>query len=322
MDNNKPKLLIHIGYHKTATTFFQKQLFSNKQFNLLDRLEIQKQLLQPSPYSFDKNRFNLWLKKRLVTNKLNIISEEEISGNIHTSGNGRSITYEMAERLSTINVADVHILIMLREQCSMVESCYRQYIKKGGTFSFNNYLYSEKNGSQRFRFQGFSLEHLKYDNVVRHYQNNFGVERTHCFLYEEFIADKKLFLSLLKPLLDTKQDISEIILEKIANPSLSNLSIFFAKITNRFTVCDPISRGRIFYIPLLNKIFMKIYMLIDRSLPRTLIYKKYLSHQLEKEIENYFVESNERLFSDTGLNLKRYGYAMNDSLPPMIENDV
>ncbi len=321
MDNNKPKLLIHIGYHKTATTFFQKQLFSNKQFNLVDRLEIQKNLLQPSPYSFDKNRFNLWLKKRLVTNKLNIISEEEISGNIHTSGNGRSITSEMVERLSTINVADVHIIIMLREQCSMVESCYRQYIKKGGTFSFNNYFNSEKNGGQRFRFQGFSLEHLKYDDVVKHYHNNFGIERVHCFLYEEFLADKKKFLTSLQALLDMNQCFSEILLEKHVNPSLSNLSIFFAKISNRFTVCDPISRGRIFYIPFLNKIVIKVYMLIDRCLPRTLIYKKYLSHQQEKKINDYFLESNERLFSDTGLRLKKYGYAMNAILPVTKESN-
>lgn len=319
MDNNKPKLLIHIGYHKTATTFFQKQLFSSEQFNLLDRLLVQNKILEPSPYGFDEDALNSWLEDILIADKINVISEEELSGNIHCSGGGRSITYEMAERLAKIHVADVQIIIMLREQRSMVESCYRQYVKKGGTFSFNNYFDSSKTGCRRFRFQGFSLEHFKYDDVVEHYQKNFGSKKIHCFLYEQFIDDKKKFLSKLKQLIGFEKNIEQINLHKKENSGLSNWSILCARLSNRFTVKDPISRQYICYIPGLRNILIKFYLMIDRCLPRSVIFKKYLTSEADNMLENYYLESNNHLVQLTALNLKKYGYSVTSENADQVE---
>ena len=90
----RKKILFHIGYHKTGTTFLQRNVFCLPEFNLISRKDTQKQLLALDPYRFNVDGFEDWLSEKCISDKLNVISDEELSGNIHTGGNGRSVTYE------------------------------------------------------------------------------------------------------------------------------------------------------------------------------------------------------------------------------------
>ncbi len=305
----KPKLLIHLGYHKTATTFWQQQVFKSASFNLIDRKQVQQQLLSKTPYSYKSNQFNQWLEKHLVAGQINVISDEEFSGNIHTGGNGRSITYEVIERLSKITVADVYVLVFFRAQPAMIESCYRHYVKNGGCFKLKDYIFSENKGARRHRFPAFSLEHLQYHDVVEHLYRGFNSNQVLTLPYELFVQDPELVYSKLSSLLSIELFLQqESNNSRIINKSLSNLSLILARISNRFSTRDPICRNSIIDLGVITPAFRLIYKWIDRVLPESWIYHKLLSKELDNYVINYFSESNRHLELLLGYKLEKYGY--------------
>lgn len=307
---NKPKLLIHVGYHKTGSTFWQKNIFRAENINLLDRAEVQHELLQPSVYEFSKKHFNDWLSQRLVPNQLNVISDEELSGNIHTYGNGRSITFEMIERLSEIEVADVYILMFIRNQVDMIDSCYRQYVKRGGSCSFNNYVNPKGLGSHRHRFPRFSLEHFRYDDVISHWYRKLDKESVLIYTYERFKQSPDEILKDLSQKLSIP--LTSFSTEKQANKGLSNVSITLARISNRMFNDDPIAKNSIFSFRLMQLFFIKIYTRLDGFFPR---FKKinYFDNEMKEKLDDYYHESNKKTEKLLELKLSDLNYSMNNN---------
>jgi len=301
--HNKPKLLIHIGYHKTASSFWQRRVFQSNGLNLLDRKEAQEVLLALSPYEFKAEKFDKWLESRLVSDKLNVLSDEEFSGNIHTAGNGRSITYETIERISGIEVADVYVLVFIRDQIDMIDSCYRQYVKKGGTTSFINYINPEKKGRLRHRFPGFSLSHFKYDDVIEHCLSRFDKNHVIAFSYEQFKNNPDVIISRLSRTFETDFPINETENVVIVNKSLSNVAVSLARISNTFFSADPISNRTMVPIPWLAKAFVKLWLLIDTLFPRSLFRTSYVSNDRKNELARYYEFSNARTRELTGIDV-------------------
>lgn len=306
--NSKPKLLIHIGYHKTASTFWQENVFSGKSINMVDRQSVQNNILMPSPYEFNAEALNNWLKSWCTDDQLNVISDEELSGNIHTSGGGRSITYEVIERLATITGMDVIVLIFIRNQQAMIESCYRQYIKKGGCFSFKNYIRSSEKGSLRYRFPGFSFEHFKYDDVIEHCISKFGKDKVNVIPYETFKQSPENVINQLSDVVGTQLTIRDNNTNTIKNRSYSNLSVLMARVTNRFFNHDPICRHSLFGLNRLYYVLRKMYMTLDGLLPKRLVYRSYISDELATELSETYKTSNQRTTEMTGLDLKSLKY--------------
>ena len=87
------KIIIHIGYHKTGTSWFQKTYFKlHPEFHLINRKFIQKHILKPSSYSFNSKEVKALFLKEVhdVSSdvKYFVISEEELTGNPHSGGKG------------------------------------------------------------------------------------------------------------------------------------------------------------------------------------------------------------------------------------------
>ncbi len=308
--NNKPKLLIHIGYHKTGTTYWQKNIFSASKVNFIDRGSVRANLLTPTPYEFEAENLNQWLESRLTVDQLNVISEEELSGNIHTSGNGRSITFETIERLSKIEVAEVFILIFIRNQIQIIDSSYRQYIKRGGCFSFNHYIYSKDKGSERHRFPGFSLDHFKYDDVIKHCYKNFGKQKVIIGAYENFFSSSQTFLKDLSTKLESQLVINDKKETQQVNKSLSNLSILLSRFSNRFFGNEPISRNSILSLNFLKPYWYRFYLFLDRILPQKMIFKTYVNSEAKQMLEQYYSLSNQTTQELTGIDLEQLNYPM------------
>ena len=307
-DKNKPKLLVHIGYHKTGSTYWQKKVFSTNEVNFIERSLVREHILAPTAYEFSSNSLNQWLKSQLVDNQLNVISEEELSGNIHTAGNGRSITYETIERLSSIDAADVKILIFVRNQVDMIDSCYRQYVKRGGCFSFEKYVLSETMGGERHRFPGFSMAHFLYDDVIEHCFNRFGKNNVLVFSYEDFCSSPSRIVSEI-----SSEIKSELFIEKSANrtrvnQSLSNFTVLLSRLTNRLFSKDPISRNAIFSLNILQPYLCKFYQYLDNILPRKLTTNHYVTNDKIKIINKYYSESNIATQELTGIDLQKLKY--------------
>ncbi|MDJ0719808.1 MAG: hypothetical protein QNJ54_37230 [Prochloraceae cyanobacterium] len=83
--------IIHIGYHKTATNWFQKILYPNiKNYTYITkRKRVRNAFLAESGFKFDREKAMQSLAKGLVKEDFEkplIMCEEELSGNIHSAG--------------------------------------------------------------------------------------------------------------------------------------------------------------------------------------------------------------------------------------------
>ena len=174
---------IHIGMHKTASTYLQKAVFPK-----MDNLNVINQDVAPwfydefikvNSHKFDSNIFlKEFIRKSDYTNKVgtNIlaISEENLSGDIYSGQCSKELMHRLKECFD-----DAQILIVLRNPVDYILSAYSNYVLHGGTKTIRNWLFG-----QETRF-GEILEKLHYSYLVNEYIETFGQEKVTVVLYEK-----------------------------------------------------------------------------------------------------------------------------------------
>jgi hypothetical protein len=179
-------LLIHIGYHKTATTWMQTRLFQPEHaFRMLaDHDEIFARVVKPHGLWFDPGAMRTLIAERcegLPEGHTAVVSSELLSGHPFYGGH-MSDTY--AHRLKAI-APDARILISIREQLKILPSVYMQYLLRGGTLPYARFFA----GTDVPGFFGFQPEHFEYDRLVTLYQGLFGVNNVHVLTQESLQQD-------------------------------------------------------------------------------------------------------------------------------------
>ncbi len=191
-------LLIHIGFHKTATTWLQEKLFAapGTGFTVVapDRKdclyfgwelicgrgwEAYRQGRLETPFEFDAKRVRAHLDELVAgIEGCSVVSNEDLSGHIWSGGVAKK---EIADRIFAV-APDAKILITIREQQALIQSSYDHFLWCGGLASIDNYLstYNE------FQVPLFNRVHLRYDQTVAYYQRLFGPRRVLVLAYEDF----------------------------------------------------------------------------------------------------------------------------------------
>lgn len=139
------KQVIHVGLHKTATTFLQKKIFpSLDNYNLYTRPYTQHNHAFNQLQYADESLYN----KKLVENEVEkfptgniILSDESFYGkpNLFSHIN-RTI---IAKRLSEL-FPEATIIIFIRSQIKILLSYYNQYVKGGGVADIKDYIWFPK----------------------------------------------------------------------------------------------------------------------------------------------------------------------------------
>jgi hypothetical protein len=147
------KLFIHVGLHKTGTTFLQKQIFPN-----IPNVNYY------GPYMNGILIPNFVLNVKVPENKTTIISCEGLSGHPGFSFNECS-REEIADRLHSL-YPHSKIIIVTRKKERWVDSLYKQYIKMGGTMKYEDWR--NENLSDEFFHIDEYIEYLKtlFDDVL------------------------------------------------------------------------------------------------------------------------------------------------------------
>ncbi len=185
------KVIIHIGYPKTGSTWFQNQFFPNiKNFQFVDKRQIKDNFILTNSLDFDpkviRNKFSKPEKSLILSHEL------LVGGMIHTGGVNGIITKEFANRLYSV-FPEAHIIIFIRNQVDHIASAYNQYIRDGGNFNINKYLYQNSfNALNKFFF--FSFDFLLFDKIISFYKILFPKSHVHIFLYEEFKTSPQKFI--------------------------------------------------------------------------------------------------------------------------------
>jgi hypothetical protein len=190
--------LIHIGLHKTGTTFLQANVFSapGSCFRQVWSFgEIAERIILPHPMRFDpaaqRADFDRAFDRAFDGRGVPVVSHEALSG---VPSAGRYHGFEVAGRIHAI-FPDARILIGVREQRSMIRSLYDEYVVRGGVDTAEDFLGV---GLIRTGFRPLCrLDHFEYDLIWRRYAELFGPENVLVAPLERLGLDQSAYLARL-----------------------------------------------------------------------------------------------------------------------------
>ena len=295
------RLLIHIGYPKTGTTFLQSEYFpflESEEFkiNYIPSRFIQSGLeliMNGIPFIDSKAIILNLIEKYMEEDSLNIISHESLIGAIfYKSLNSKLI----AKRLKEI-FPHAHILISIRNQVDICRSLYIQYIHEGGHRKYTDFYYAS--GLNRPLFiddQKVNLDIFKFEFLIKHYQNIFGQDNVSVLPFEQYIKNPNCLTNRLTEVFGNIHFLGKENKKK-KNESLGKRQIAIARRLNRIFYSHFNQSG------IKTATLQKFFGAFPQStLPRTILQNKWsgkilgkeklINQTLEFRIGAYFNESN------------------------------
>ena len=230
------KVYIHLGLHKTASTFLQK-IFFIKYAEESGYINIRKDFPEFIDYILNCNDLEFDEKKAkklffhkiegLENTKIKItFSDEQFCGSPWDNAKDRKRSFD---RLNELFPSAKYILVF-RNQEDMTESLYLQYIKTGGSANWMKFSNHTKHPLEFSR-----KSYLNYGDYVEYIISKVGKQRIFCLYYEDMINNPLNFLSEMANIIDFEidKDINKIVNRrenKSLTPCLSILFILLNKI--------------------------------------------------------------------------------------------
>ncbi len=304
-------LLIHIGYHKTGTTWLQRRLFQPDfgYRSLLTHDEVFSLISKPHSLFFNPAPAHAFVEQRRQEMKnesahgsaVDVISSEILSGNPFYGGRE---SMEFARRLKA-TFPDAFVLITIREQFAMMASVYMQYLLRSGRLSPQDF-FSE---NPVIGYDAFSTEHFHFDRLVAYYHNLFGAKNVLVLTQEQLAAEPLSFMASLSAF--TRRNAPG-----DATPANDRTGVSYpeyaAPVLRRINYCrsGPAGRESLLPFPFLGQ---GAYRLAGKALSqkwvRGLFFEtKPVTRFVKERFEGRFAKSNQRLQAlvDGDLNLAGY----------------
>jgi hypothetical protein len=192
-------VLIHIGYHKAGSSWLQQHLFDRESagFGWLGKSARNpvRRFVDDDPLDFDAAALRAELGPLLDRQRrrglLPVVSMERLSGHPFSGGYDCK---EIADRLVAV-LPEGRVLVVVREQRSMIVSTYKQYVRAGGAAGPEQFLDPPRSKSRRVPW--FDARYFEYDRLLRHYVALFGSERVLCLPFEQFVSDGPAFVGAI-----------------------------------------------------------------------------------------------------------------------------
>jgi hypothetical protein len=305
--------LVHIGYHKTATNWFQRRYYPGiENAHYVHRKRVRQALLSDSAFHFDVRRARQALNapegKRLI------LCEEELSGNIHNGGLFGCLSKEAACRIRDL-LPGASVVIFIRNQVDMIASVYNQYVKEGGTHRPRRYLFHERylsdSGFASRYAPLFSFDHFEYLPLIRHYQRLFGTDRVHVYAFETFRADISGFMRAYEATHGLQAQWPQVKEDRV-NLSYKLPVLYLARLLNRFTYQDVIDKRFCFSIPGFYKQRRNVLNAVNRLgfIGGTPGPAAVLGRDVVDYIQQRYAASNRDIVRLLDLPLGQYGYPL------------
>lgn len=309
-------ILVHIGYHKTGTSWLQSCLFGhpslgfyplglmrgNKYLSGDKRLPktfadyfIRDEMQLLSAFEDRTKDFcSLIHNLKIPDGKVGVLSNERLSGGLYFGGiDSRYIADRLHMALPTAK-----IFICIREQDSIILSSYFHYLRgKHGCLSLRNFI----GQSYILSKLGFSIKHFCYDGLIEYYQKLFGVDRVLVLPYELFVLRPQEFIESITNFCCI-ESVENLPYSKMKNTLdvRYKIGMYFFRYLNAF------SDNRYIY-----KLSEEAIRVVGKTLPLSFAEQKMKEMNLSvgDEIGDYFVDSNRRTAELIGFDLVgRYGY--------------
>lgn len=308
--------IVHIGYHKTATSWFQKSLYPRvRNAVYLNRRLIREVFLNTTAFSFDPDN----ARERLHVDRRPIICEEDLCGHYDNGGLLESLSKDTAYRIHSV-YPDAHIVIFIRNQLDMILSTYLQYIRGGGTRSLQRFLFPYSRGSlyrrRWYKKPMLTLDHFDYQHLIHHYRSIFGSSNVHVFCYEDFAADPRTFANDFAMRFDLDVPLEQLSYAR-RNESLGIISLHLARLLGPFARWD--TPNRLVLLPVMpmwmHKAGLKAFNKTPLSGPRVTP-QGLFGDTLYRSLYDRFATDNQILNRDLALPLEKYGYPLHATVDP------
>ncbi len=228
-------IIVHIGYTKAASSTLQAFFSACADVHHVDRGIAFKHLTSPNALTWDGSSAAAFFAEQArvaeASGSCMVVSHERLSGNPHSGHYDDTL---IAQRIARI-LPDAQILICVREQLALIASVYKQYLRIGGTKTFQQYVLP----TQDYRVPGFDHTKYEYHHLVEYYWQLFGPDRVHVCFVEDLREDPLSFFNEVANLLGTNLP-EHYELNKVHNPAEPDESLAKLRWTNFFRT-DPTS---------------------------------------------------------------------------------
>lgn len=309
-------LVVHLGYHKTATTWLQNAIFSDEGLGFICPWDPQAgaavdEFILANGFRFDatraRARFEEGLTKAREKGLVPVLSNEALCGQPVGSGWCFSYGKYVVERVHE-TFPESRVLIVVREQRGALVSHYRQYVANGSHGDLARFF-----GGPELP-PGFApicpLDHFEYDGLVGHTQSLFGVESVLVLPFEMLREERERFLTELCRFVGQPADqMPDRPPERVG---AKGVGLAFKRFCNRmnFGKADWSRPKQSVAVRLVSRATRWVEQWTPEAWNHA--YDHRISRYVEAQVGARYAQSNARLQQLTGMDLGRYGYA----LPP------
>lgn len=311
-EHSIPVPLIHVGFPKAISSWLQKYYFQPDCgfFKILDSLETQLAIIKPSPFHFDASAVQRTLAQhaqRQVGEAIPVITAEALSGNMYCGGFDG---HELAQRLKTV-VPQGRLLLMVREQRSLIRSLYKSWIVWGMPHSIERMLQP----STPDLAPQFNLDFLRFDQRVTCYQQLFGADNVLVIPYEAFKQQPIPVLQQIHRFAHAPETtlpaLDDLPVRKRVNRGTSLSWLYWLRLQNRWLYSTPFNYNGLLQADN-DRLMKRLAKSKKNPLPRftDAWFEKGFQTTVASMTQGQFADSNRRLAELTGLDLARYGYEL------------
>jgi hypothetical protein len=310
--------IIHIGYNKTGSTWLQDEVFPKRELGYLsflsieDRTAVYRSIVKQHALHFDGAPILEYYRSKVEDPKnqglVPVFSAERFSGDPHSAGYD---TKEIAWRLKELFPGG-KVIMVIREQRSMLLSTYKQYVRAGGPRSMKHYFHPPERGSRRMPM--FSFEYFEYDPLIRYYQELFGKDNLLVLPFEwlrkapqKFIKEILTFSGLAA----SDEVLKQLPFQKKVNRGYGPVTLRLKRPLNRFCIDNTLNPGALFSLPYsAERRIVELLKRLDSLLPKAVTERsqKKMKNRIREEVGERYRESNRRVEALTGLDLGSLGY--------------
>ncbi len=314
-----PPTLVHIGYHKTGTNWLQDEVFGNPEtgYSWIGKRPLTHpvhRLVRDLPLEFDaaalRREFEPLIRKAANAGLVPVLSFPRLSGHAFSGGYDSK---ELADRVHAV-FPDALILIVIREQRSMIVSAYKQYVPAGGVSTVESFLSPDPESR---RVPRFDFGHFAYDRLIRYYQSLFGRDSVRVLPYEQFVRDARGFVAAIgelggRPIPDEVLD--RLPYGKRSNSAQSAWAVELSRPLNLFGRRSDLNPEPIVESKLVFSLAKQIRRLDPSKVPvlreRAARSEAELRRVVEEAVGDRYVPSNRETAELAGLDLASYGWML------------
>jgi hypothetical protein len=308
-------VLVHIGYHKTGTKWLRGVVFDNPTagFRWLGKDPADhpvRRLLMERPLDFDagalRKAFDPLLADTEAAGLVPVVATPSLSGHPFSGGHESK---EIADRLRQV-LPEARVLIVIREQRSMIASTYKQYVKAGSPSKLSGFL----DPPPKWRVPAFNFGHFEYDRLIGYYQSLFGRDAVLTLPYEQFVEDGQTFVQRIAEFAGSS--IPPEVLERMPsqrwNKGRSALAIAASRPLNHLCPATDVNLSPVLESNLVLALAKRLQRVDPRKIPVTrglaVRSEKRLSEQVAEAVGDRYAESNRATAKLIGVDLGAYGW--------------